>query len=228
MSKSTDVTEVKNTSITTSDGFGHEGLDSSDMLISRLALQQPLSKFVTEGKAGPGDIVDSVTGEILAKKNTEIEVIPVMSFKDWHVSHIINNQQEFQGKFPFNQQTALWQKEEIVDGIQVKRDLALNFFVLIRGKENELPYLLTFKRTSYYQGRKMSTVLQKNKMLGKSIAHVTFKLSGTIQTFEKFTYFIINVENGTATTGPEQLEAMKWNDILSAKKHAVDSSGDEA
>lgn len=203
--------------------FGDDGLDTSDLLISRLSLCQPLSKLVSEGRALPGEIVDSVSGEVLVKKGQSLEIIPVASYKEWNVLHLIDNQWKFIQKVPFTIKTATWAKEAVTpEGIQVRNDLAMNFFVLIAGKEQEFPYLLSFKRSSYYAGRKISTAIQKNLMLKRNISSTSFDLKSSLQTFDKFNFFVFDVEKKKDTTKEQMDIAKVWNERLSKAKANVE------
>ena len=52
-----------------------DNIESSDLLVGKIFHQQALSKFVQDGKAQAGDWCDSLTGEVLAKKDVGLPVI---------------------------------------------------------------------------------------------------------------------------------------------------------
>ena len=60
---------------------GFDDMDESDIKMPRLAILQPTSQLVTEGKGRIGDFANSVTKEIIGQKETGVEFIPIFMFK---------------------------------------------------------------------------------------------------------------------------------------------------
>lgn len=65
------------------DRAGFENVDTADYLFPRAVLMQPLSPAVQEERFSAGDIVNSLTEEILVAKNETVEIVPVLFWKEW-------------------------------------------------------------------------------------------------------------------------------------------------
>ena len=62
---------------------GNEQFDSNDVAVPRLKLCQSMTPEVKEGKAKEGDVMHTITGEIVADLNTPLFVIPVVATKNY-------------------------------------------------------------------------------------------------------------------------------------------------
>ncbi len=62
---------------------GLENMDASDLIIPRLVIMQGLSPQVIEGDRSVGEIVNSVTGEVVLGRDEEAHFIPVYHYKEW-------------------------------------------------------------------------------------------------------------------------------------------------
>ena len=202
--------------------WGSEGADSHDMLIPRLMLQQPLSDYVAKGKATPGDIVESINGDTVAKKGESIEIIPITTFKTWMRYKQVQGKWEFEEQVPFSVSNAGWQYEETKDGIVWRNDSVLNFFVLLATKLTELPHLLAFKRSSYHTGRKLSTHFQTASMKKMPAAATVFKLSAQLTTVDKNSFWTFNLEKSRDSKKEELSTAYSWWETLRSKNVKTD------
>lgn len=204
--------------------WGSGGTSTEDMLIPRVLLMQAMSQIVSNGKAAPGDVIDSVDMQPLAKPGTAVEIIPIMTFLEWRVSKFIDGQWQFEKKVPWNQTNATWQYESIIDGIQTKNEKAINVFCLLPNKLDELPFLISFKSSSYQAGKKLSTHFQISSMKGKPPASVTFALTSVKQQKDKYSFFAFDVSKKRDTTKEELAIAYRWWKTLSATKVKVDEA----
>lgn len=74
------------------------GIIASDVVVPRILLMQPMSDFVAEGRAKPGDIVRSTTAEKIGGPGTTIQFIPLsMPEPSW----VIEVRQPKQVRFEF-------------------------------------------------------------------------------------------------------------------------------
>lgn len=64
-------------------GAGLEDVDTKDIEIPRITLMQALSPQVADGTFKAGDLVQSVTSELLAPAGEPLSIIPVKRFKTW-------------------------------------------------------------------------------------------------------------------------------------------------
>jgi hypothetical protein len=218
--------------------WGTEGTDSRDILIPKLLIMQGLSKMVTEDKAQMGDFVDSVTGELLGsgreKALQDVNFIPIMTFKTWVEYEKIEvkgkePKLEFKRIIPMDETNANWELEEDKDGITIRRDRCINFYVLLANKTDDLPYLITFRRTSYRAGQKLATHFKKCELAalrGKPVppAATIFKLSASKMTNEKGTFYVVDVTPSEPTPKESLKMAWDWFQMLKASNVKVDHS----
>ena len=218
--------------------WGTEGTDSRDILIPKLLVMQGLSKMVVAEKASMGDFVDSVTGEVLGsgreKDLKPVPFIPIMTFKTWAEYEKIEQKGkepklEFKGIIPMTEANANWPLEEEKDGVPVRRDRCINFYVLLADKPDDLPYLITFRRTSYRAGQKLATHFKKCELAalrGKPVppAKSIFNLTATKLTNDKGTFFVADVERSGETPNESLKLAWDWFQMLKTSNVKVDNS----
>lgn len=214
--------------------FGIEGVDSKDILIPKLLVMQGLSKLVVEDKAQMGDFVDSVNGEILGsareKAPKPVTIIPIKTFKTWiEYEKIDDKKLEFRGIVPMDETNANWPLEEVKDGRDMRRDRCINFYVLLKDKPDDLPYLMTFKRTSYRAGMKLATHFKKCELAalrGKPVppAATMFDVTATKTSNDQGTFYVFDVVQKEATA-PEHLKlAWEWFQMFRTASVKVDNS----
>lgn len=62
---------------------GFENVRQQDIVLPRIVLMQGLSPAVVEGTLKPGDMINSLTNEVICERDEEIEIIPVYHFVSW-------------------------------------------------------------------------------------------------------------------------------------------------
>lgn len=174
---------------------------SQDILIPKLLAMQGLSDYVTEEKAQMGDIVNSVTGEVLAGKGVPINFVPLTRFKTWARYEQDGAKLKYVGTEPDTGQNYKW--EEVgSDGKKYRNDQVLNFYILLEGdlqKPFALPYLLTFKRTSYTAGKKLNTQYEMSLAGGYPPFVQSYKLQTAKEQNDHGTFYVWDVRPGAAT-----------------------------
>lgn len=219
-------------------GWGTGGTDTRDILIPKILGMQGLSRLVADGKAAMGDIVNSVTGEILGNMREvgkkPLKIIPITTFKTW-VENVVTEipgqqvQKKFKGIVPMTPENADLPFESIVDGKKIQRDRTLNFYVLVEGQTSEFPYLLSFRRTSFRAGQKLATHFIKCEIAavrGKPVppAATMFSLTGNKVTNEKGTFYVFDIEPAGPTASDDLKAAYEWFQILKKAAVRVDHS----
>ena len=210
-----------------SGSWGSEGLDNKDLLIPKLLLMQGLSELVAEGKAAMGDFVNSVTGEVLGNKTKPVEVIPICTFKTWVISEKLGDKFEYKEVVPWTTDNDAWKLEEMVNGVLLRRDRVLNYYVLLASEATRadcIPYLTSFRRTSYMAGRKIANHFGKCAMLDVPPASKTLKLTSNFEKNDLGNFYVYGVDEGRKTTDQELSKAYTWWKTLSQNKHKVDDS----
>lgn len=237
----TDLTKTQ-TALTLSDtAWGTEGTDTSDILIPKILLMQGLSKYVASEKAQMGDLVDSVTGEVLGsgreKDFKPVKIIPIMSYKNWMHHKLVDGKWVYDGMEPWtalNANTPRYEEYE-KNGEKYKSDATLNFYVLVEkeGVSLELPYLVSFRRTGYMAGKKLVTHFAKCQLAAKAgkpvpPAGTTFDLFANKIQNDSGTFYVFDVGSPKETKKELVQEAFGWYQTLKAGAHKVDTSDLEA
>jgi hypothetical protein len=231
--------------------FGTFGLDSTlssdNILIPKLLLMQGLSDLVAAEKAQMGDLVNSLTEQIVGscreKDFRPVTFLPIMAFETWGVNQFIKKDgkeiKDWVGTVPFSSANADWPREgeslavakhfgmEPDTKFQCVREL--NFYVMLDSECDDpmaLPYMLKFKSTSYRVGMKLATHFaqcQRATQLGKPTppASYLFKLSGTKETNDQGTFFVLSLEPAGRTSQEHLKVAYDWYQILVKNKDKV-------
>jgi hypothetical protein len=208
------------------DAWGSEGVDSQDILISKILLQQSLSKFVLDEKAKPGDMVDSVSGEVLGDKNKPIEIIPIMMTKSVVVEVLKNGKYEYVKQEPV--QSFPEKLEYVKDGESYRLNKSLNFYVLNASTAKDVdafPMVLSFRRTSFMAGKALSTHFAKAQIGRYAPASKVFSVSSHKVENDKGTFYTFtDVKQGRASTPEELSNAYNWYKTLKSATVKVDES----
>jgi hypothetical protein len=214
-------------------GWGGEGLSNSDIMVPKLLLMQGLSDLVADGTAIAGQIRDSLEGKLFGgvmkakEAPTAMEVIPFSSFKTWVVFEKRNGKDEYVKTVPFTAENEGWAIEEVVGGVQVRRDKCLNFYVLRPEEIKEgaaFPYLVSFRRTSMPAGRKLATMAAKLRVFNQPIAMKVINLTASATENDKGKYFVYDLSSGRNSTAEEIVEAKKWHTTLKTANVKIDDS----
>lgn len=208
--------------------WGSAGTSSSDMLIPRIQLMQALSDLVAKSIATPGDIVDSLNNDILAKKGKSVEFIPIMSYKTWIRSKMEDGAWKFFEQIPVTAQNESLPYEQDIEGDKFKNVASLNFFVVLPTMLNELPYLISFKGSSYAAGKKLSTHFQVSQMKGKPPAMWVFSLGSSLKTVDKHNFHVFEVTKTRESKKEELSVAYNWWKTLSQSQAKVQEETEEA
>jgi len=208
----------------------HE-VEAKDLIIPKLLVMQGLSQAVSDGKAILGEIRDSLDNKLFGGKDKTLEFIPLHFYKTWILFTEEKGKLEYTAQVPYTPANADWTWEDTVDGKKVRRDQAINVYVVLPSEVKEgifMPYLISYRRTSYVAGKKMLTDLTKMKMANREWHTKCFKLGSKQEKNDLGSYYIFQNELGRDTT-PEELEAIApWIKMLKTQKVKVDDSDLEA
>lgn len=212
--------------------WGTEGTDAQDVLIPRLLLAQGMSPIVQQGNAVVGSIFNSNTGQTLAKKKEKLVFVPIMYFREWHVCEVDDRGDEkLIGRDKITPANEHLPKEDVFQkngkAVPIRRHKAHNFFVLLPKFMDELPFLVTFKKSNQMAGKRLVTHLKTSALKGQPAAGLTWNLYADDHTYNGRTYPVFNVEPGE-TTPKEILDvAFKWYNQLSKSQAMVAEAHDE-
>ncbi len=214
--------------------------DTKDIMIPRILLMHGTSTLVGQQKASQGDIVDSVSAEVLAKMGKPIEIIPIKQLdKEWNIEKWV--QMGKNGKFEF-ERTDPWDEslknelEFTENGEKMRRNARLSFYVLLArdATSHHLPYLIAFQRTSYTAGRTIASFFSEAKFAfqkgdKKSIPmSQVFELGCGIKQGDLGPYYVLEAKR-TRVSAQEELEkAIYWFSQLKTKTYKVDAEKTES
>lgn len=199
---------------TGNESWGAEGASQDDVLVPRLMLMQDLSDLVKQRRAEVGDIVHSGTGEVLIKKSCLGEIIPIITFREWHIFDVNSKGQEvfrkYGGRVPMTAQNANLPVEAVENGLPIRRKKAISFFVLFVPLIDELPFLVTFKKANIMVGKQLTTHFKVSQMKKQPPASQVFKFGSTQKVWEQHTFGVNTIEPSRPATPIELAIARKW------------------
>lgn len=221
-------TTTKNELSAAAMSWGNDSVSASDILISKILLMQSLSEFVVDDKASPGDLVDSVTGAVLAEKGKTLEVIPISMFKNTVVEKFNGSKWEFETVRSFMAGDDKFENREYEEnGVKYRINPALNFYVLRAdqaGQPDALPYVASFRRTSMKAGKVIATHFAKASMSKASPACRTILISSKSEKGDQGPYQVFQVQEGRKTANEEIMAAYKWFTQIKSGETKVDES----
>lgn len=222
----------------TKDEWDLGAVDSKDIIIPRLVILQSTSKLVQKDAAAFGDIANTVTGEILGscreKERKPVKFIAFKEEKTWGLFEVTGTKPEFRGVVPITAENNDLEREYEENGKKFRRYRTLSYFVLLPEELEKggmpLPYILTFRSTSFKAGRVLSThfVMCKASMKqGKPTAppSVVFELSGTKTQNDKGTFYVAEVTPTKEVAKPEWVQtAHDWLKTMRSSNYRVDAT----
>jgi hypothetical protein len=227
VNKEVATTQNKNEIANMMAAWGGEAIEAQDTLIPKILLMQSLSEFVVDGKAQPGDLVDSVSGDVLAAKNKPFEVIPISMFKTMVIEKFNGSKWEYEASVPFAPGDAKlpWEFEEA--GEKYRRNTVLNFYVLRAdqaAQPDALPYVVSFRRTSTKAGKVIATHFLKASMSKVPPASKTIILASKSEKGDQGPYQVFQAQEGRKTANEEMLAAYRWFQQIQKGMTKVDES----
>jgi len=201
--------------------WGAKTADSSDLLISKVLLMQGTSVAVGNQEAKAGQIVDSVTLEVLGSglkgEEKTLKVIPLFQTKSWVRYEVLDGGPEWKEEVPYGPENADLKWEEEVDGVKWRNDASLNYYVMLADQVDDptaIPFVISFRRTMYRTGRAWDTYFKRCEGAGVPPASTVFELGVTTKSKDKNTWWIYTSKPAGKTT-PKALETCyKWYTVL--------------
>lgn len=201
--------------------WGQQDTSSKDMLLPSLLLMQDISDLVKAEKAKSGSIINSVSGDVLAARGEKLNIIPIFTFREWEVNELVEQGGKTKEKFvrrarmTAENEDGAYEFDE--DGKSYRQHRTIVVFALVEGQASDLPYLIRFKKTSLYAGKKLSTHFQMCGMKKQSPAKQVFGLFGEVQSRNDNTYYVYNLAPTRTSTVEEETAAYKWWQTLSSQ-----------
>lgn len=226
MTKKNEVTIKQETAVSTEvkkDWGASEGMGANDLLISKIFHQQALSKFVQDEKANAGDWCDSLTGEVIAKRDEPLQLIIFSSFRKLLINiwNAKSNRFEWVRSEDLTPENAVLPFEEDTPEGRIRRQIQYNYFVLLADKVNELPYVISFQSTKVKAAKKLNTMFAKLARLQKPSASFVFELSSIKETGDKGSWYGVEITQGRAATTEQLDTAYDWYQKIKASNVVI-------
>lgn len=206
----------------------NDHLDPNDIILPKILVMQGLSKLVADGKAVLGEIRESLDGKLLAEREKPLEFIPFHYYKTWICFLEEKGKLQYKKQVPFTAENANWEWEGTTkEGVKFRNDATLNFYCLLPDEIKSgmfLPYLLSFRRTSYKAGKTLVTQKEKLKMFKRPLASMTFNLVGQKTENDLGKFYKFEITPGRNTTKEELEAVMPWFDMAQSTVLKVDES----
>ncbi len=209
--------------------FEGQSIDMNDIAFPKVIAMQPISEGVIDGNYSAGDVIDSITGEIIASTKKELEVYPLRYRKYYKVERGVSGDKEWVRAEPITCKEDMdkeWDFEE--DGIPMTRRPVLEIF-LLAPSVSELPYLWRIQGMSYKSLNKTFVTLafampqaQKKAPFVRSLFIRTEK-----ETNDKGTYFVYKFKIGKMTDAATYGLCNQWYETTKTTKieeHQEESS----
>lgn len=209
----------KDLTVPSMEQWGTKAPSSKAVTIPKIMVMQATSVFAQDMDhlAKTGDYVDSLTQEVIGNIKEPLEFIPFHLDELWYVSKVISdNETEFLRAVPLDSSNENWLYEAEEDGMKVRRQYVMNFYVL-RPESMSLPYIVTFKGMSVRGGKALSTqMFIKNAADGLVPPAKTMNLLGKQTSNDKGTFIVIEAVPSRETSEVEIANAFKWYKLVNS------------
>ena len=194
-------------------------IDRENIIPPAIRLCQSMSERVQEGLARPGQMIDTLSGEVLGDYDKPILIIPFLVSSSWRI--FINDKYDrVEPVTKVNKHAPL--REQTPDGDSLRRDHCIDVWVLLADQlaaGTAIPYMVTFARTSHKAGKKIETRIFRNLIHQPPLspAAFTMTLHALKKENDKGRFAVYDVNDSRRSTEEEQLAALKFYKELSPK-----------
>ena len=199
--------------------WGVSQVSSQDIVIPKILCMQGLSQLVIDEKAKMGDLVDSMSEEIIGNcVKKPVQFIPFHLAKIFIVSKWNEAAKDYEFDHiedvtPANEATPY---ETRIGGDLFKNEYCMNFYVL-RPEDTSLPYIISFKGTARKNGKVLATQMYiRNAQAGKIPPAYVMELAGTKESNAKGHFYVVNSKQARESTPEEQAIAFNWLKTIKA------------
>lgn len=202
-------------------------LTQQDMIVPTIKLMQATTELVKDDKAAAGEYRKS-TGELLAEKNDELELIIFKLDKYFAINQMEmgqNGKEKVPGTYrreEFNVDLAReWEFAQ--DGKEYRRELVYSFYVLVansNGQEvfNQVPSIISFRSSAKKAAKTWLSKLQNMRASKQEPHSHVFLLGRSKETKGKNSWLIPTVSVGRPTTKDEQAAVTLWRNEFKTKE----------
>ena len=214
-------TPTQTTPTTNFDGAGMEGIEKSDLVLPRVWLMQAISQFVSDERFKSGDIVNSLSEELINPKNPQgpIEIIPITQKKLWYeFEDQSDGKQKLNKIFDNGSPEAVGLKAGPVEGTKLFYRACIQYYVVLAAEPDGLPAMVNFMKTNYPAGKKLNTFLVQQNMLSQPAWGKAYELKAKKTTNDHGTFFVWEFGGKRDATEEEKGIAQTWHSVLQTTK----------
>jgi hypothetical protein len=210
-----------------------ETISGADVRIPRILLTQAISERVVQDKCQAGDMVNSITGEVLAEKKGTVNIVPIYIYKDWSISEEIGGKFEFKMLEAYTAQNANRPWEEVVAGVKVQNNLGINVLCMLEKDLSDptaFPFLMTFRRTNSACGKDIAGYGVKASQAQAPACMFTITIGTESKKNSKGSFYINKIVGAKKTEKLNEvaMDLKKWYDLFKQGKAVVVDSEVEA
>jgi hypothetical protein len=215
MSKNQEVAKTESSAVVAAGmdmgAWGAPPVSSKDIIIPKILCMQGLSVLVADEKAKMGDLVDSMTSEVIGNcKDKPVQFIP------FHMEKVLIISKKVDGDFTFERIEAVTPEnentpyEETIGTDTFKNEFCMNFYVL-RPEDMSLPYIISFKGMSRKAGKILATqMFVRNAAAGKIPPAFVMQLGGVKTKNDKGQFYVLESKSVRESSQEEITAAFTW------------------
>lgn len=217
--------------------WGGQNITSNDILIAKIHPLQFMSEKVKLKQGEYGEFRDSVNNQKFGDLDTPWEFIPFYMEKKWAEYDIVTNKagarkREFKQIIPIIDNAGDMGYNDNLpyvdeDG-KVERDRCMDFYMLMPSEVAdgvELPYVVTFRRTSLKAGKKLAMQMYvRNSQAGKVPPALVHEMSGKSVQNDDGEFVVMDVAPTREATKEELDAALRWYQQVAAGATKLDDS----
>ena len=195
------------TTLNTQDDWGDVQVESKDLMLPRLVLQQSGSDLVKDEKAKAGDYISTLTSDIYSKDG-KVKLLPFYARQYIRVEKKVGNKFQFHRLDPYTGDIpSIGERQE---GSETVKDYHVyEFFCLT--EEGGLPVVISFKSTSHKTGKRLFNQMYiANKQLRRAPAHNWIELSSANQESNGNRYKIMDFKLAEESSKENLDECLSW------------------
>jgi len=209
--KKQELVETKTTEVSAVNlnDWGDVVVESKDLILPKILLQQAMSEAVKQRLAMSGDYFNSLTNEVVSSDKGEVEVLPFFCRQSYVVEKWNGKRFEFlrtdiclpgEGQRPF---------EETIGSDRLKNVHCYDFFCLT--KDGGVPCIISFRSTSHKAGKQLFNLMYVlNIAAKKTPADKWITLSRKEVSNDMGTFWVMDFKPSRQSTQEELSECRNW------------------
>ena len=193
--------------------WGDVVVEQKDLVLPKILIQQALSEAVKQKKANDGDLLNTLTGEVLG---TEVELLPFYVKQSVVIEKWNGKKFEFHSVIQYDGKSRPFEEE--INGVRYKNSHMYEFFCLTSSLG--LPHILPFKGTSNKVGKQLFTMMYVSNIAEKLTPAGKWIKYSTKNEVNKDgdSYYVSHFNPGKKATNEEVKECLKWIETLKNSK----------